>query len=84
MLDTGGYKDSLRICNTHCFSTAIMVARSASLIRYTYVACLVHVFSVTRVLQIRYKYFFLSLYISALIKYGIYGYKVITPAVDTA
>ena len=28
MLDTYGYKHTLMICNTHCFSTAIMVART--------------------------------------------------------
>jgi hypothetical protein len=28
MLHTEGYKDTLRICNTHCFSTATMVART--------------------------------------------------------
>ena len=27
MLDTYGYKHTVRICNTHCFSTATMVAR---------------------------------------------------------
>jgi len=27
MLDTYGYKHTLRICNTYCFSTATLVAR---------------------------------------------------------
>jgi len=27
MLDTSGYRHTLRICNTYCFSTATMVAR---------------------------------------------------------
>jgi len=28
MLDTYGYRHTLRICNTHCFSTATMVAQT--------------------------------------------------------
>ena len=28
MLDTQGYKQTLRICNTYCFSTATMVAQT--------------------------------------------------------
>ena len=28
MLDTWGYKDTLRICNTYCFPTAAVVART--------------------------------------------------------
>jgi hypothetical protein len=27
MLDSCGYKHTLKLCNTHCFSTATMVAR---------------------------------------------------------
>jgi hypothetical protein len=41
MLDTKGYEHTLRIFNTHCFSSATMVAERASLLRHTYVACLV-------------------------------------------
>jgi len=40
MLNTYGYKDALRIFNTDCFSTATMVARTRSLLRYTYTVCL--------------------------------------------
>ena len=36
MLDNYGYGDTLRICNTHCFSTATMVTRT----RYVYTYCL--------------------------------------------
>ena len=32
---------TLRICNTCCFSTATMVARTRLMLRSTYVACLV-------------------------------------------
>jgi len=28
LLDSKGYKHTLRICNTHCFSSATMVART--------------------------------------------------------
>jgi hypothetical protein len=28
MLDNKGYKHTLRICNTYCFSTAVVVART--------------------------------------------------------
>jgi hypothetical protein len=30
-----------QICNTYCFSTATMIRESASVLRYTYIACLV-------------------------------------------
>ena len=39
MLDNYGYKHTLRICDTYCFSTATMVAR-AYLIVTLYVHCL--------------------------------------------
>ena len=38
MLDTKGYKHTLRICNTYYFSTATVVARKASMLRYTCIA----------------------------------------------
>ena len=37
ILDTYGYKHTLTIRNTYCFSTATMVARTASILRYTYI-----------------------------------------------
>jgi len=33
MLDNAGYKYTHRLCNTHCFSTAIMVARTCLCVR---------------------------------------------------
>jgi len=39
MLDIEGYKQTLRICNTYCFSTAPMVARPPLSVTY-YVHCL--------------------------------------------
>ena len=42
MLDTYGYKHTLIICNRYCFSTATMVARTASTLRYTHIAGLVY------------------------------------------
>jgi hypothetical protein len=42
MLDTKGYKHTFIICNTYCFSTATMAARTPSVLRYTYIACLVY------------------------------------------
>jgi hypothetical protein len=39
MFDTWGYKYTYRLCNTYCFSTATMVARTRPLLRYTYLAC---------------------------------------------
>jgi hypothetical protein len=32
---------TLRLCNTHCFSTATMAARADSMLRYKYIAYLV-------------------------------------------
>ena len=40
MLDTEGYKHALRICNTYCFSTATVVARTLVKLRHTYAVCL--------------------------------------------
>jgi len=42
ILDTYGYKCTLTICNTHCFSTTTMVARThdnVTLYVRTYIAC---------------------------------------------
>jgi len=33
--------DTLRICNTYCFSTQTIMREHAPLLRYTYIACLV-------------------------------------------
>jgi hypothetical protein len=41
MLDNEGYKHTLIICNTYCFSTATMVAWTTSILRYMYIACVV-------------------------------------------
>jgi hypothetical protein len=41
VLDTQGYKHILRMCNTYCFSTTTMVARTTSMLRYTSIAGLV-------------------------------------------
>jgi len=41
MLDTQSYKHILRMCFTYCFFTATVVARTASMLRYTCIACLV-------------------------------------------
>jgi hypothetical protein len=41
MLDNLGYIHALRICNTHCFSTATILEQSASMLRKMYIACLV-------------------------------------------
>ena len=32
-----------KICNTYCFSTATTFCERASMLRYTYIVCLVHV-----------------------------------------
>jgi len=40
MLDTQGYKWTLRICNTYSFSTATIVAWTHLSLRYTCIACL--------------------------------------------
>ena len=39
MLDARDYKHTLSVCNTYCFSTAIMVARSRVNVTLYYVAC---------------------------------------------
>ena len=39
MLDTQGYRHTLIICNTYCFSTATMVTRTRLSVNYTYIAC---------------------------------------------
>jgi hypothetical protein len=36
---------SLAICNNYCFYTVTVVTKSASLLRYVYIACLVRLFS---------------------------------------
>ena len=46
MLDKEGYPRARahthrRICNTYCFSTAEVIRESTSMLRYTYIACLV-------------------------------------------
>jgi len=42
MLDTWGYKHTLRICNTYCVSTATVVARKRlNVTLYVHIACLV-------------------------------------------
>ena len=33
--------DTLTICNTYCFSTTTMIRESASVLRYSYIVCLV-------------------------------------------
>ena len=39
MLDTEGYKHTLRICSIYFFSTATMVARTPLMLRNTFIAC---------------------------------------------
>ena len=40
MLDTQGYKHTLKICNTHCFSTTTLVARTRlTLYVHWYITC---------------------------------------------
>ena len=41
MLDTKGYKHTLKICNTYCFSTGQWLQKHATVLHYTYIACLV-------------------------------------------
>jgi hypothetical protein len=41
MLDNWGYKHTLRICNTYCFPTATMVARTRLSVKLQYIVCLV-------------------------------------------
>ena len=45
VLHNWGYRHTLRTCSSYCVSTATMVTRTR-VIRYTYIACLVLVFSV--------------------------------------
>jgi hypothetical protein len=40
-LDTQGYNHTLTICNTHCFPLQQWLHEGASLLRYTYIACIV-------------------------------------------
>jgi len=42
MLDTKGYKHTLRICNIYCFWTATVVTRTSFYCVYTYITCLVN------------------------------------------
>jgi len=49
MLDNYDYRHTLRIGNTHCFSTATMVALTRLSDIYTYIACLVSVLIPSRV-----------------------------------
>jgi len=37
-----GYKHILRICNPYFLSTTTMVRKRGSMLRYTFIACLVH------------------------------------------
>ena len=37
---THTHTHTLKICNTYCFSTAKIVRRQASMLRFTYIACL--------------------------------------------
>jgi hypothetical protein len=39
LLDTQGYKHTLRICNTYCFSTATMVARTHHYVTLLCIVC---------------------------------------------
>ena len=43
ILDTKGYKHTLSIRNTYCFSTTTMVALTRLKVSYTYIACLVSI-----------------------------------------
>jgi len=43
MMDTQGYKHTLILCNLYWFSTATCLRGRASVLRYTYTACLVKV-----------------------------------------
>jgi len=46
MLDTNGYKHTLRLCNTYCFSSTTVVARTCHNVTL-YVHCLLLLFIVT-------------------------------------
>jgi hypothetical protein len=41
MLDIEGYKNTLRLCNIHCFPTATLAARTRLNVTLYYIACLV-------------------------------------------
>jgi hypothetical protein len=41
VLDNYGYRHTLRMCNTYCFSTATVVTRTHQVLCYTYSACVV-------------------------------------------
>ena len=43
VLDKLGYRHILGICNTYCFSKVTILHERASMLRYTYIACLVYV-----------------------------------------
>jgi hypothetical protein len=45
MLCNYGYRHTLKICYSYCFSTAAMVTRTRPLLRYTYNSCLVFTIS---------------------------------------
>jgi hypothetical protein len=42
MLDTKGYRHTLTICNTYCFSIATLVYERSSVLPYTYIAALLN------------------------------------------
>jgi hypothetical protein len=50
MKDVLGYKQTLRICDTYCFSTA-MVAKTRLNVRYMFISCLVLLNSLTAELR---------------------------------
>jgi len=45
MLDSYGYKHTLRICNIYCFSTVTMIAIKSLNVTLLYVCCLSFLFS---------------------------------------
>jgi hypothetical protein len=45
VLDTRGYRHTLRICNTYCFSSATMIAGTRLNVALYYIAYLVHFYS---------------------------------------
>jgi hypothetical protein len=42
MPDKEGYRHALRICNNYCFSMATAARERASILRYTYIVCLIY------------------------------------------
>jgi hypothetical protein len=42
MIDTQGYKHTLRVCNDYCFCTATMATRKHLNVTLHYIACLVY------------------------------------------